>query len=118
MERSQWETGPPSVCIAFGGQKIMSDQWNFLVRALCLSPNLPVNPFLTVSPPMHTLTQTHAHVYTHLHTYCNVTREHTNAHTCALCHPAQWLGALAKFLNPPPAFGVGGSGLPENNGID
>lgn len=62
---------------------------------------------------MHILTQTR--VCTLAHT---VTREHTNTHTCPLCHPAQWLGALAKFLNPPPTFWVGGSGLPENNGMD
>ncbi len=68
-------------------------------------------------PPMHTLTDTCTRVRPLAHT---VTREHTSTHThtCTLCHPAQWLGALAKFLNPPPAFWVGGSGLPENNGID
>lgn len=113
MERSQWESGPPSIGIAFCSQKVMSDHWNFLARASCLSPSLPDNPILTVSSRMYTLTQTHAHVYAHLHTQL-----HVNTHMYTLCHPAQWLGALAMFLNPLPAFWVGGSGLPENNGMD
>lgn len=57
MERSQWESSPPSVWVAFGGQRVMSDHWNFLVRAWCLSPSFPDNPFLNVSSP-------HAHTDT------------------------------------------------------
>ena len=79
MERSQWESGPPSVCIAFGGQRVMSDRWNFLVRASCLSPSLPDSPFLTVSSPcvytdtdtctrVQTLTRAHTKTQTHTHT--------------------------------------------------
>lgn len=70
MERSQWESSPPSVCIAFGGQKVMCNRWNFLVRARCLSPSLPDNPFHTVSSPRaHTPTQTRTHTQLHVNTH-------------------------------------------------
>lgn len=79
MERSQWESSPPSVCIAFGGQKVMSDHWNFLVRASYLSPSLSDNPFLTVSSPhAHTDTDTCMHTCTHSYTW---THKHTHMPT-------------------------------------
>lgn len=96
MERSQRESSPPSICIAFGGQKVKSNGWNFLVRASRLSRSLPDNPFLSVSSCCR-----HWHTHTVTHTQKTV------------CHPAQRLGALAKFRNQSL-----GSGLPENNGMD
>lgn len=94
----------------------MSDRWNFLVGAPCLSPRLSDNPFLTVSSPQeHSDADTRGATLVH-----TVPRECTCTHmyTCTVRPPVQWLGALAKFLNPPPAFWVGGSRLPENNGMD
>lgn len=73
MERSQWESSLPSICIAFGGQKVMSDHWNLLVRTRCLSPSFPDIPFLDASPHAHTDTDARQPVHT-------VTSEYTHTH--------------------------------------
>lgn len=76
----------------FGGQKVIGIFWSEL--------RVWAQGFLTAPSLLcHTLVQTptemHAHVEPH---WLNV-----NARTCSctLRHPAQWLGALAKFLNLP-----------------
>lgn len=116
MERSQWESSLSSICIAFGGQKVMSDHWNFLVRTLCLSPSFPDIPFLNVSSP-HAHTDTDAcqpvntvkSEYTHMHalpsssvawSYCKVPK----SATCMLgrwerTSWKQWNGLICGFAS-------------------
>lgn len=97
----------PTICIAFCGQKVMSDPWNFFGQRFMLEPKPSWQPPSSVChPPLHALTQTHANLCTQLQ---------MNAHTC---HPAQRLGVLGKFLTLPLACWVGGSGLPENSGTN
>lgn len=84
----------------------------FWAQAFLTTPSSLCHP-----PIAHTDTDTYIHTDAHLHTQLHMNTQ-IQTHTCTLCHPAQWLGALAKFLNPPPAFWVGGSRLPENNGMD
>lgn len=69
----------------------------FFGQSSVSAPAFLTTPSSLCHPPMHTVTQTH------MHTCINI-RTHNYMRTRTLCHPAQRLGAFAKFLNPPPAF--------------